>query len=342
MLRSARRSAHTPRLRCRLRCCLPVALRPLPGASTAACLVQDLQSLAEPLSGNLQELCSHAAKLCNQLLAAPPGSNAALLREVAGGRLCGCRCIAAAAAAGASCMAALVPARIAAAHSCSLCLSRLSACLLCCLRHCSSTAHQPINPPPPLLCTEAAKYFTDACFTLQALAECLPQAAALLLHPSHHGAVLLALGVLHTSLLPLLARLAQQPDAAAAGLSQQRVQRLAQAVPSLVFHLLRGAFCSREGAATAGPHAAAAAAAAAASAAASSSGSSSSGELGRLSASDAELQGQELMNLLMLLAHPGDHGGGSGGGGGTAGGLLAAVNRRHHLDAAVEAAVEQV
>lgn len=201
--------------------------------------------------------------------------------------------------------------------------------------------------------------------------DCLPAAAALLLHPQNHGSILLTLAVVHDSVLPLLQRVAQQPgaaDASGEGLAPARVLQLQQCLISLVFHLLAAAFCNPAGAAAAGGPAALAAQAAAAAAdhgynssgARNSSGTSNSSSNKRSpppgfsssSSSTAngvsvqqqpgfnpDIQGQELMNLLMLLAHPSDltshqqhH----------KAGLLAAVNHAHHLDVAVAAAVEQV
>ncbi|KAF8062062.1 hypothetical protein HT031_004322 [Scenedesmus sp. PABB004] len=183
----------------------------------------------------------------------------------------------------------------------------------------------------PLLAelSESVRYFTDAFLTLQALADCLPEAAALLLAPVHHGALLLALAVVHGGVLPLLARVAAQPQAAAhPALAPGRVRRLQVALERLVFCLLRAA-CGRGGRGRRGAPRRARPAAAPA-------------DGGGFS---AELQGQELMNLLMLLAHPSDHtaAGGDGGGGGAPhqqAGLLTALNHAHHLDVAVAGAAE--
>ena len=197
----------------------------------------------------------------------------------------------------------------------------------------------------------------DACLTLQALAEVSPEAAALLLHPQHHGELLIVLAAIYSSTVSLLRRVAQQPAAAAVpGLTPARINRLQQCLESLVFHLLRSAYCTKEGAlAAGGPDAIAAQAAAAAagspeasSSAASSSrkpppgfglSSSSSGSSPAGVGFSAETQGQELMNLLMLLAHPTD---GVHAAADTSGNLLAAVNHSHHLDVAVSQAVSQV
>jgi hypothetical protein len=54
---------------------------------------------------------------------------------------------------------------------------------------------------------------------------------------------------------------------------------------------------------------------------------------------EAETQGQELMSLLMLLAHPSD---GVHAAAEVKGNLLAAVNHAHHLDVAVSSAVTEV
>jgi hypothetical protein len=184
---------------------------------------------------------------------------------------------------------------------------------------------------------EAARYFTDALLTLQAFVQCLPAAAALLLHSANQGSLLLALAVLHSSVLPQLLRLSQQPGASEGSgnaLNPQRVVQLQQCLVSLVFHLLTGAFCTAAGAAaSAGPEAIAAAAA---------NGSSSSSSGGSF---NAEVQGQELMNLLMLLAHPSDHvhqQDGAAADGGLKGSLLAVMNQLHHFDVAVAAAMQQV
>jgi hypothetical protein len=199
-----------------------------------------------------------------------------------------------------------------------------------------------------LLChAEAVSYFLDACLTLQALTECLPESAALLLNQQHHGELLIVLAAIYSSTLPLLHRVAQQPAAAAVpGLAPARLMRLQHCLESLVFHLLRSAFCTRGGALASGGPAAVAAAAAAATGAPSSSRSSSNssrkppggGDSGGVGFS-AETQGQELMNLLMLLAHPSD---GIHGAAAAKGNLLAAVNHEFHLDVAVSAAVSEV
>lgn len=222
--------------------------------------------------------------------------------------------------------------------------------------------------PPPCFCvysiqlrlppsTEAVSYFIDACLTLQALVECLPEAAALLLHPHNHGELLIVLAAIHSSTVPLLHRVSQQPAAAAVpGLAPGRIHKLQLCLEAVVFHLLRSAYCTKQGAfASGGPAAVAAQAAALSPAAAAGAGaassSSSSSSLRSTPAAAAaasgfssEVQGQELMNLLMLLAHPSD---GVGGGGHTAaadgkGNLLAAVNHAHHLDVAVSSAVSEV
>jgi hypothetical protein len=140
------------------------------------------------------------------------------------------------------------------------------------------------------------------------------------------------------------------------GLAPARLLRLQCCLESVVFHLLRSAFCTKEGAlASGGPEAVAAQASAASGGAASSSSSSSSskrpsppgfGSKGLTTAAvgfSSEVQGQELMNLLMLLAHPSD---GAPHAAATAAdlkaNLLAAVNHTHHLDAAVSTAVAEV
>lgn len=203
---------------------------------------------------------------------------------------------------------------------------------------CSSSAKQTLipraAPAVPYLfvsaAAEAVKYFIDAFLTLQAFVDCLPQAAALLLHPDNHGSVLLAVAVVHSTVLPLLQRIAQQPAAAGVqGFHPARVQQLQHCAVSLVFHMLRAAFCTPAGAA----------------AAAHSEPSGPNQQQQQQQGFSAELQGQELMNLLMLLAHPSDHvyGGGSGSVDVAAkGGLLAAVNQQHHVDVEVAAAVDQV
>jgi hypothetical protein len=188
---------------------------------------------------------------------------------------------------------------------------------------------------------EAVSYFLDACLTLQALSECLPESAALLLHQQHHGELLIVLAAIYSSTLPLLHRVAQQPAAAAAavpGLAPARLMRLQHCLESLVFHLLRSAFCTRGGAlASGGPSAVAAVAAAATGAPGSS--SSRKPPAGDGIGFSAETQGQELMNLLMLLAHPSDAAHGAAA---AKGNLLAAVNHEYHLDVAVSAAVSEV
>jgi hypothetical protein len=206
---------------------------------------------------------------------------------------------------------------------------------------------------------EAVRYFTDALLTLQAFVQCIPAAAALLLHPSNHGSLLLALAVVHSSVLPQLLRLSQQPGAAEAsdrGLTPARVLQLQLCVVSLVFHLLAAAFCTAAGAAASGgPDAIAAAAAAAPNGSSTSSSkisppgygsSSNSSSSSSSSKFDAETQGQELMNLLMLLAHPSDHvhqqQAAAAADGALKESLLAAVNHGHHLDVAVAAAMQQV
>jgi hypothetical protein len=197
------------------------------------------------------------------------------------------------------------------------------------------------------------KYLIDTCWTLQALVNCLPQAAALLLHPSNHGGVLLALGTTYSTLLPLLYRVSQQPvTAAGSGLRVSQVERLQHCVVSVVFQLLCAAFCTPEGAAASGGPDAIAAAAAATSSSSSSGVRKPPPGFGTQQAAaavgqyDPDQQGQQLMNLLMLLSHPNDHevlpGFGSTGSSSTQPALLAAVNRTFHLDAAVEAAVQQV
>jgi hypothetical protein len=196
------------------------------------------------------------------------------------------------------------------------------------------------------------RYFTDALLTLQAFVQCLPAAAALLLHPSNHGSLLLSLAVVHSSVLPQLLRLLQQPGAAEAsgnGLAPARVLQLQQCVVSLVYNLLAAAFCTAAGAAAAaGPDAIAAQAAAAASSSSSSKKAppgygSSNGSSSSSSTFDPEVQGQELMNLLMLLAHPSDHvHQQQAADGGLKDSLLAAVNHAHHFDVAVAAAMQQV
>lgn len=196
-------------------------------------------------------------------------------------------------------------------------------------------------------CAEAVSYFTDACLTLQALVECLPEAGSLLLHQQHHGELLIVLAAIYSSTLPLLHRVAQQPAAAAVpGLTSARLLRLQHCLESVVFHLIRSAFCTKEGAlASSGPDAVAAAAAAAGGSVPSSSSSSRKPPPGYVSKGsarvgfDAETQGQELMNLLMLLAHPGD---GVNAAAEVKGNLLAAVNHAHHLDVAVSSAVTEV
>jgi hypothetical protein len=185
--------------------------------------------------------------------------------------------------------------------------------------------------------------------------ECLPEAAALLLHPAHHGELLVMLAAVYSSTLPLVARVAAQPAAAAVpGLAAGRLQRLQQCLESLVYHLLRAAFCTKAGAAAAsGPGAIAASAAGGAGSSSSKRpppgyGGSSSSKAAAAGAFDAETQGQELMNLLMLLAHPSDalpqqqQHSSSSSSGGPAGNLLAALNHAHHLDVAVSAAVAEV
>jgi hypothetical protein len=195
-----------------------------------------------------------------------------------------------------------------------------------------------------LFSAEAARYFTDALLTLQAFVQCLPAAAALLLHPANHGSLLLALAVVHSSVLPQLLRLAQQPGAAEAsgnGLTPSRVLQLQQCLVSLVFHLLTSAFCTAAGAAASGGPDAVAAAAAKGSSSSNGSNSSSSS-----SSFNPEVQGQELMNLLMLLAHPSDHvhqqQDGAAADFGLKGSLLAVMNELHHFDVAVAAAMQQV
>lgn len=194
----------------------------------------------------------------------------------------------------------------------------------------------------------------DASLTLQALVECLPEAAALLLHPQHHGELLIVLAAIYSSTIPLLRRISQQPAAAAVpGLSPARIQRLQHCLEGLVFHLLRSAFCTKQGAlASGGPAAVAALAAAEGGPSGSSSSSSSRPRPPGFSSSSGpekgsgktgfnpEIQGQELMNLLMLLAHPSEVG--SHAGPDAAAHLLAAVNHAHHLDVAVSSAVSEV
>jgi len=196
----------------------------------------------------------------------------------------------------------------------------------------------------------------DASLTLQALVECLPEAAALLLHPQHHGELLIVLAAIYSSTIPLLRRISQQPAAAAVpGLSPARIQRLQHCLECVVFHLLRSAFCTKQGAlASGGPAAVAALAAAEGGPSGSSSSSSSSSRprppgFGSSSGPETglantgfnpEIQGQELMNLLMLLAHPSEVG--SHAGPDAAANLLAAVNYAHHLDVAVSSAVSEV
>jgi hypothetical protein len=203
--------------------------------------------------------------------------------------------------------------------------------------------------------TEVVSFFLDACLTLQALVECLPQAAALLLHPQQRGELLWLLAAVHGSTLPLIARVAQQPAAAGVpGLAPGRTRQLQHSLESLVFQLLRAAFCTRAGAGAAGgPQAIAAAAVGKASSSSSSSSKQSGGGPAAAAAAaavaagpfDPEVQGQELMNLLMLLADPADalpqHQGQGQGQQGHAG-LLGAVNHTHHLDVAVAAAVAEV
>lgn len=209
-------------------------------------------------------------------------------------------------------------------------------------------------PCAVLCCTEAVAYFTDACLTLQALVECLPAAAALLLHQSHHGELLIVLAAIHSSTLPLLQRVSLQPAAAAVpGLAPARLLRLAHCLESVVFHLLRSAFCTREGAlASGGPEAVAAQASAAAGGASSSSSSKppppgfgskgSATGVGAAAGFSAEVQGQELMNLLMLLAHPSDGAPHAAAAADLKANLMAAVNQTYHLDAAVSSAVAEV
>lgn len=192
---------------------------------------------------------------------------------------------------------------------------------------------------------EAVSYFTDACLTLQALAECLPEAAALLLHQQHHGELLIVLAAIYSSTLPLLHRVAQQPAAATVpGLAPPRLVRLQHCLESVVCHLIRSAFCTKEGAlASGGPDAVAAGAGGPSSSSSSSSMKPPPGYSSKGSAQgagfSAEVQGQELMNLLMLLAHPSD---GVHSSGDLKGNLLAAVNHAHHLDVAVSSAGSEV
>lgn len=197
----------------------------------------------------------------------------------------------------------------------------------------------------PMQHAETVSYFTDACLTLQALAECLPEAASLLLHQQHHGELLIVLAAIYSSTLPLLRRVAAQPAAAATpGLSPSRMAWLQHSLESVVFHLLRSAYCTRQGAlASGGTDAVVAQAGGASSSRSSSSRQPPPGFSGGAAAAgfSAEIQGQELMNLLMLLAHPSDIDGVP-----TAdhakGNLLAAVNHTHHLDVAVSSAASEV
>ena len=92
----------------------------------------------------------------------------------------------------------------------------------------------------------------DAFLTLQAFVDCLPEAAALLLNPQNHGSVLLAIAVVHSTVLPLLQRIAQQPDASGlSGLTPARILQLQQCLESVVFHIIQAAFCTAAGAAAA-------------------------------------------------------------------------------------------
>lgn len=170
----------------------------------------------------------------------------------------------------------------------------------------------------------------------------------LLLAPASNGALLLALSLVHGSALPLLQRVAAQPGVAPAGLAAPALARLEACLVSTVAALVSAAFCTREGAAASGgPNAAAAAAAAAfdkdSIGGSSSSGSSSIGREPSLPSFSVELQGERLVSLLMLLAHPADHMAPELlGAGPMRTGLLQDVTRVHALDAAIAAAMHQV
>lgn len=154
------------------------------------------------------------------------------------------------------------------------------------------------------------------------------------------------LAAIYSSTLPLLQRVAAQPAAASTpGLSPSRMGRLQHSLESVVFHLLRSAYCTRQGAlASGGPDAVAAQAAAAGGASSSSSSRQPPPGFSRGVAGvgfSAEIQGQELMNLLMLLAHPSDIDGVPAADH-SKGNLLAAVNHTHQLDVAVSSAASEV
>ena len=170
---------------------------------------------------------------------------------------------------------------------------------------------------------EACKYFIDACLTIQALVECYPPVGYTVVN-SGQGALLTALTSIFEQLLPLLARLTSQ-QSGQTPLTGQRIQQLQQVLLSLGFKLLQTGFCSGAPGATA--------------AAKSKSGSSSSSK--GLGALGPEERGQELVSVVMQVAHPSGEGLGHHGQQGL-GSYLQQLNNTHNLDVCIVKAIKQV
>eukprot|EP00877_Chromochloris_zofingiensis_P004569 jgi/Chrzof1/14112/Cz08g25160.t1 len=169
---------------------------------------------------------------------------------------------------------------------------------------------------------EAVKYFKDTCMTLSAFVSTYPAAALLLLNPGQ-GALLAAVAQVHDQLLPLLVRVArqQQQQAVAApggsqrvvqGLSHSDLQQLQQYVLGSVFMLLKCGFLSGEG-------------------------------RSKHTSKDPEAAGEQLMSMLMAVAHGGMDGsvGSSSGSAAVDHGLLQALNAQYQLVSAIGNAMQQ-
>jgi hypothetical protein len=166
--------------------------------------------------------------------------------------------------------------------------------------------------------------------------ECYPPAGYTLVNTGQ-GALLTTLTSIFEQLLPLLARLTSQQHGQTP-LTGQRLQQLQQALLLLGFQLLQSGYCNDMGSATAS------AKATSSSSKNNNSSSSSSRTSKGLTVLGPEERGQELVSVVMQVAHPSSEGFEGFGHQGQQGlgNYLQQLNRIHNLDVCIAKAIKQV